>query len=241
MKLEEWNLSSKLPGAFSFRQPVTNKIFQSMMKSCSFSIFISYFCFSTGAFKGRKFVILIAFPWSFSIFLKSSFFSWVKCNRLFIWHLLRIFFRPSKVWSIFHHALVAANSEWNEIILTLTLTLNLVLTFIVFHNFFFLSWFLWLYHFYGLFTAYLFMWGGNVSWLCDKSQSRCSFIVTPRYLTCYVREIYWSLILKVRCFIIFLLDSSLNIKISEYQNSRIIIENIGISHRLPVWYLITKW
>ena len=109
--LEEWNLSLKLPGAFPFRQPFTNKIFWSMMKSFSFSIFISYFCFSTGAFKGRKFVILIAFPWSFSIFLKSSFFSWVKCKRLFIWHFLLIFFRPSKVWSIFHHALVAASLE----------------------------------------------------------------------------------------------------------------------------------
>ena len=39
--------------------------------------------------------------------------------------------------------------------LTLTLTLNLLL--------FFLSWFLWLYNFYGLFTAY-FLCGGNVSW-----------------------------------------------------------------------------
>ena len=71
--LEEWNLSLKLPGAFPFRQPFTNKIFRRMMNAFSFSIFISYFCFSTGAFKGRKFIILIAFPWSFSIFLKSSF------------------------------------------------------------------------------------------------------------------------------------------------------------------------
>ena len=70
--LEEWNLSLKLPEAFPFRQSFANKIFRSMMKSFSFSTFISYFCFSTGAFKGRKFIILIAFPWSFSIFLKSS-------------------------------------------------------------------------------------------------------------------------------------------------------------------------
>ena len=80
--LEEWNLSLKLPGAFPFRQPFTNKTFQSMMKSFSFSMLISYFCLSTGAFKGRKFIILIVFPWSFPIFLKSSFFSWVKCKRL---------------------------------------------------------------------------------------------------------------------------------------------------------------
>ena len=63
--LEEWNLSLKLPGAFPFRQPFTNKIFRSMMKSFSFSIFTSYFCFSTGAFKGRKFIILIAFSLKF--------------------------------------------------------------------------------------------------------------------------------------------------------------------------------
>ena len=93
--LEEWNLALKLPGAFPFRQPFTNKIFRRMMNAFSFSIFISYFCFSTGAFKGRKFIILIAFPWSFSIFLKSLFFSWVKCKRLLIWHFLLIFF-PSK-------------------------------------------------------------------------------------------------------------------------------------------------
>ena len=70
--------------------------------------------------------------------------------------------------------------------------------------------------------------------LYDKSQSRCSFIARPRYLTCVVREIYWPLILKFRCFIIFLLDLSLNIKIHEYKNSRIVIVNIGISHRLSV-------
>ena len=53
--LEGWNLSLKLPGAFLWRQSFANKIFQSMMKSFSFSIFISYICFSTGAFNGRKF------------------------------------------------------------------------------------------------------------------------------------------------------------------------------------------
>ena len=70
-----WNLSLKLPRAFSLRQSFTNKIFWSMMKSFSFSIFISYICFSTVAFKGRKLIILIAFSWSFSIFLNSSFWS----------------------------------------------------------------------------------------------------------------------------------------------------------------------
>ena len=50
----------------------------------------------------------------------------------------------------------------------------------------------------------------------DKSQSRFSFTVRPRYFTCVVREIYWPLILKFSCFIIFLLDLSLNVKISEY-------------------------
>ena len=93
--LEEWNLSLKPPGAFSFRQSLTNKIFRSMMKTFSFSIFISYFCFSNGAFKGRKFSILIAFPWIFSIFLKYLLFSWVKCKRLFICHFL-VKFLPSK-------------------------------------------------------------------------------------------------------------------------------------------------
>ena len=63
--LEEWNVSLKLPGTFLFSQPFTNKIFRSMMKSFSFSIFTSYFCFSTGAFKGRKFIILIAFSLKF--------------------------------------------------------------------------------------------------------------------------------------------------------------------------------
>ena len=72
---EERNLLSKLPGVLLLRQSFTNKIFWSMMKSFSFSIFISYICFSTVAFKGRKLIILIAFSWSFSIFLNSSFWS----------------------------------------------------------------------------------------------------------------------------------------------------------------------
>ena len=93
--LEEWNSSLKLPKAFSFRKPFTNKIFRRMMNSFSFSIFISHFCFSTGAFKGRRFIILIIFSWSFSVFLRSSFFVWVKFKRLFIWHFLLMFF-PSK-------------------------------------------------------------------------------------------------------------------------------------------------
>ena len=68
-----------------------------------------------------------------------------------------------------------------------------------------------------------------------KSQSSCSFIVRRRYLPCVVREIYWPLILKFRCFIIFLLDLSVNIKISEYQNSRIIVD-IGIFHTFQyIW------
>ena len=62
--------------------------------------------------------------------------------------------------------------------------------------------------------------------LYDKSKSKC--------LTCVFHEIYWPPILKFRCFIIFLLDLSLNIKIHEYKNSRIAIVNIGISHRLSV-------
>ena len=62
--LEEWNLL-KLPDPFSFKKPLTNKIFRSMMKSFSFSIFTSYFRFSTGPFKGRKFIILIAFSLKF--------------------------------------------------------------------------------------------------------------------------------------------------------------------------------
>ena len=73
--LEGWNLSLKLPWTFSLRQSFTNKLFWSKMKSFSFSIFISYICFSTVAFKGRKFIILIAFSWSCFIFLNSSFWS----------------------------------------------------------------------------------------------------------------------------------------------------------------------
>ena len=73
--LEGWNLSLELPGTFSLKQFFTNKIFWGMIKSFSFSIFISYIYFSTVAFKGRKFIILIAFSWSFSIFLNSSFWS----------------------------------------------------------------------------------------------------------------------------------------------------------------------
>ena len=64
--LEGWNVSLKLTEAFSLRQAFTNKIFWSMMKS---------FSFSNGAFKERKFIILIAFSWNFSIFLNSSFWS----------------------------------------------------------------------------------------------------------------------------------------------------------------------
>ena len=93
--LEEWHLSLKIAGAFSFRQPFANKIFRNMMKSFSFSIFISYFFFSTRAFKLRKFIIFLDFSWSFSIALKSSIFTCVKCKRLFIWHFLHIVF-PSK-------------------------------------------------------------------------------------------------------------------------------------------------
>ena len=35
----------------------------------------------------------------------------------------------------------------------------------------------------------------------------------PKYLTCVVCEIYWPLILKIRCFVMFLLDLGLNSKI----------------------------
>ena len=60
--LEERNVSLKLPGAFPFRQPFTNKIFRNLIESFSFSVLIPSFSFSTGAFKGKKFIILIAFP-----------------------------------------------------------------------------------------------------------------------------------------------------------------------------------
>ena len=70
-----------------------------------------------------------------------------------------------------------------------------------------------------IFTAYsqlIFLYEMSVR-LHDKSQSKCSFIVRPRYLNCVVREIYWPLFLKFRFFITFLLGLSLNIEISEYQ------------------------
>ena len=51
-------------------------------------------------------------------------------------------------------------------------------------------------------------------WLKYKSQSRCSLIVRPRYLTFVFRGIYWPLILKFRCFVMFLLDLGLKSKIS---------------------------
>ena len=56
--------------------------------------------------------------------------------------------------------------------------------------------------------------GFFLSWLKHKSQSRCSSIVKPRYLTYVAHEIYWPLILKFRCFLMFLLDLGLNSKIS---------------------------
>ena len=49
--------------------------------------------------------------------------------------------------------------------------------------------------------------------LKHKSQSKCSFIVRPRYLTYIACRIYWPLILKFRCFAMFLLDLGLNSKI----------------------------
>ena len=51
------------------------------------------------------------------------------------------------------------------------------------------------------------------SWLKYKFQSRCSLIVRPRYLTCIFCGIHWPLILKFRCFVMFLLDLALNSKI----------------------------
>ena len=118
--------------------------------------------------------------------------------------------------------------------LILTLTLNLVLPSIVFYNIIFYRGFDDLI----IFTAYsrlICLYEEEMSVRpYDKYQSRCSFIVTPRYWTCVIREIYWSLILKFRCFIIFFLHLSPNIKTCEYQNSRITIGNIGISQRLPV-------
>ena len=45
------------------------------------------------------------------------------------------------------------------------------------------------------------------------SQWRSLFIVRPRYLTCFICKIYWPLILKFRCFVMFLLDLGLNSKI----------------------------
>ena len=51
------------------------------------------------------------------------------------------------------------------------------------------------------------------SWLKYKFQSRCSLIVRPRYLICVFCGIYCLLILKFRCFVIFLLDLGLNSQI----------------------------
>ena len=51
-----------------------------------------------------------------------------------------------------------------------------------------------------------------MSWLKFKSQSRCSLIVRPWYLTCVFGGIYSPLILKFRCFMFFL-EIGLNSKI----------------------------
>ena len=84
-------------------------------------------------------------------------------GRLFIWHfILKYFFCPSKVWSMLNHGPVWASSEQNKISLTPTLTLTLDLPLFFMIKFVFFSWFLRLYHFYSLFTAY-FLRGENVS------------------------------------------------------------------------------
>ena len=54
------------------------------------------------------------------------------------------------------------------------------------------------------------------SWLKYKFQLRCSFILSPRYLTCVIHGIYWPLTLKLSCFVVFVMflsDLSLNSKI----------------------------
>ena len=77
--------------------------------------------------------------------------------RVFIWHCLLIFFCVQvKSGSCYISGQWVASSEWNKRNLTLTLTPKpnyLLLFFII--KFVSLSWFLWVYHFYGLFTAYL--------------------------------------------------------------------------------------
>ena len=64
------------------------------------------------------------------------------------------FLRASKVWSMLHRGSVGASSEYKKRNLTLTLRLPYYLLLYFMIKFDSLSWFLRLYHFYGLFTAY---------------------------------------------------------------------------------------
>ena len=81
---EWWNLSLKLPRAFSCRQCFTNKIFWRMMKSYSFSLFVSYICFSIGAFKKRKLLSLLLFLEILLAFCILNIWSCPHIGRLYI-------------------------------------------------------------------------------------------------------------------------------------------------------------
>ena len=83
----------------------------------------------------------------------------VAFMRVFMWHCSLIFFQSSKICSMVHHGSVGESSEQYKRNLTLTLTLNILLTFIVFHNK--ITRYLDYYGFI-IFTAYFFIWGGNV-------------------------------------------------------------------------------
>ena len=81
---EWWSLSLKLPRAFSCRQCFTNKIFWRMMKSYSFSLFVSYICFSIGAFKKRKLLSLLLFLEILLAFCILNIWSCPHIGRLYI-------------------------------------------------------------------------------------------------------------------------------------------------------------
>ena len=139
-----------------------------MMKSFIFSIFILYIYFSNGAFKGRKFIILIAFSWYFFNVLNSSF------------------------WSYPHHDVPISHN----FILKRVLNKYFGVKCLIFAR--------------GLIPRLTFLFSsfGYIS------QSNCSFSLRPNYMTCIFRGINFPLILKFRCFVMFLLDLGLNSKIS---------------------------
>ena len=125
------------------------------------SLSLCLFCFITSTRSEKKIVgnWCTMYCTNVEILYAQSFLCFSHITGNWIGVHLAWFIHPSKVWSMLHHTSMGMSSEY----LTQTPTLNLSLPLLFFIiKFVSLFWFLRLYHFYSLFTAYF---------LCEKLMS----------------------------------------------------------------------